>query len=814
MTTGIKHILLGMFLLLGASCVREEQMPEPNIYPGETLPLNIRLGSRATGDDPDGSVTSMRAIVFNDKGQLVCNEVAPAAPDGNVYTAQAKAARGTNHFYIICNETEELAGKLGQVTRQPDIEQITFSAVGLTAPAPMYGKVTDVWVSSDSDGSNAQVTVNNVTTGVLPVGVNRMAARFSFTAIKNITEGEDFTVTDLRIRVCRMPAYTTIAEKIYTDSKWSDQITMEKPCLLDKNGAYDISDNVYTIPEGLDRIEFPDIYIPENLLETSADRSRATYLKIEARCRMKDGTDQIRNVIYTVNIGEKPPQNHDLKRNNHYNIYATITGLGAMGIYADIVPMDLYEIPVTWKPIEGLVIVSDKASDFDFDTGTSKNVNVWSDYNVYSGILKVYHENIGYGDLLFRYGSVVAVSNNVADLGQGFTAPTAPETLNDILWYPSSYGNPYSQITGWANIPYLSSGDIPVDNSRVREGLGDPCKLAGLSEIQIRDEGITDNGQWHMATPDEYALLVSQGNVTQDDSGYGSFHLLHIPNVNYRDASGRLTAGADDGGQYWTTTGVSAFGFTHTPSTSASVTTQDPGRGYTIRCVRNVIPASEMSVSRHANVSYQGNTTTGVTFGILSNIPYWTATLIESGDDAGTATEPDDFSFAPGESVVHATTGNYNQNIPVYVKRKESLTSRTFRVKVEGTGLDGNRLSKIVTVTQDKYTLWGRFTNLDKTTIPQAGITYNDLQIKLTPDDIAFPEGDLWIEVYYNKESIAKSQELPTEPNKYTYDGFSVTVPANEYPDMRGLTFEIKLSLPDAELTINGNNEHILQDKK
>lgn len=119
----------------------------------------------------------------------------------------------------------------------------------------------------DSDGSNAQVTVNNVTTGVLPVGVNRMAARFSFTAIKNITEGEDFTVTDLRIRVCRMPAYTTIAEKIYTDSKWSDQITMEKPCLLDKNGAYDISDNVYTIPEGLDRIEFPDIYIPENLLK-------------------------------------------------------------------------------------------------------------------------------------------------------------------------------------------------------------------------------------------------------------------------------------------------------------------------------------------------------------------------------------------------------------------------------------------------------------------------------------------------------------------------------------------------------------------
>ena len=814
MITGIKHILLGVFLLLGASCAREEQIPEPNIYLGKTLPLSIRLGSRAPGDDPDGSVTTMRAIVFNDKGQLVCNEVTPATLDGNVYTAQAKAVRGTNHFYIICNETEELAGKLAQVTRQPDIEQITFSAVGLTAPVPMYGKVTDAWVSSDSDGSNAQVTVNNVTTGVLPVSVNRMAARFSFTAIKNITGGEDFAVTELRIRVCRMPAYTTIAgNAAYTDDKWSDRVTMDKPCLLDNNGTYTVSDNSYTVPEGLDRVEFPNIYIPENLLESPVDRSRATYLKIEAKCRMKDGTDQIRNVVYTLNIGQAPPQNHNLKRNNHYNIYATITGLGAMGIYADIVPMDLYEIPVTWKPIEGLVIVSDKASDFDFDTGTSKNVNIWSDYKVYSGILKAYHENTGYEDLLFRYGSVVAVSNNAANLGQGFTAPSTPETLNDILWYPSSYGNPHNRINGWTDIPYLPAGDVPVDNSQVAQGLGDPCKLAGLSEIQIRDEGITDNQQWHMATPDEYALLVFQGNSTQDNSGYGSFHLLHIPNVNYRDESGRLTAG--DGGQYWTTTDVSAFGFTHTPSASAAVVPADPGRGYTVRCVRNVIPTSEMSVSRHASVSYQGNTTTGVTFGILSNIPYWTATLIESGDDAGTATEPVDFSFAPGVTAVHATTGSYNQNIPVYVKRKESRTPRTFKVKVEGTGLDGNRLSKIVTVTQDGYNLWGNFTNLDKATIPHAGITYNDLQIKLSPDDIVFPEGMLWIQAYYNYDKIAESLEVfETETDKYTYGGFTLTVPANDYPDIRGLTFSIAFRLSgSATYTLYGN-AYILQDKK
>lgn len=283
--------------------------------------------------------------------------------------------------------------------------------------------------------------------------------------------------------------------------------------------------------------------------------------------------------------------------------------------------------------------------------------------------------------------------------------------------------------------------------------------------------------------------------------------------MNYRDESGRLTAG--DGGQYWTTTDVSAFGFTHTPSASAAVVPADPGRGYTVRCVRNVIPTSEMSVSRHASVSYQGNTTTGVTFGILSNIPYWTATLIESGDDAGTATEPVDFSFAPGVTAVHATTGSYNQNIPVYVKRKESRTPRTFKVKVEGTGLDGNRLSKIVTVTQDGYNLWGNFTNLDKATIPQAGITYNDLQIKLSPDDIVFPEGMLWIQAYYNYDKIAESLEVfETETDKYTYGGFTLTVPANDYPDIRGLTFSIAFRLSgSATYTLYGN-AYILQDKK
>ena len=76
--------------------------------------------------------------------------------------------------------------------------------------------------------------------------------------------------------------------------------------------------------------------------------------------------------------------NFRLLRNTNYNVYATIKQIGSKGIYVVIEPVKLYNITVNWKPVEGLVIVSDREADFN------KNVNVWSDYTAYSGILKVY----------------------------------------------------------------------------------------------------------------------------------------------------------------------------------------------------------------------------------------------------------------------------------------------------------------------------------------------------------------------------------------------------------------------------------------
>ena len=266
-----------------------------------------------------------------------------------------------------------------------EIEKVTFSAIGIVAPPPMYGNVSRAYVESRSDGTNATVTINNVTTTELPIEVNRMVSRISFTAIKNITnEDEDFKVTRLNVKVCRMPVATTIGEgQAYSENVWSDDLTISGTGELDNNGTYTINGNNYTIPDNIDFITIPTTYIPEHILSDPQNASQATYLKIDAQCVLKNGSTQVLNCIYLLNIGQEPPKNHNLTRNNHYRIYATITGMGAMGLYAEILAMEEHDITINWKPIDGLVIVSDKAADYDAVADTSRNVNIWNDFSDY-----------------------------------------------------------------------------------------------------------------------------------------------------------------------------------------------------------------------------------------------------------------------------------------------------------------------------------------------------------------------------------------------------------------------------------------------
>lgn len=804
-TTSAATVFFLCMLLLLPSCSNETEIGGGHRYTGEKVMLNIQMEACDTAD-PDLEITGVRAIVFNGDGELVFNGAPDpvANPTDGSRVIKVKAARGINHVYIFCYETEELAGKLAGIAVKDDIEKITFNAVGITGVPPMYGKVENAFVEARSDGSQATVTVGGTKLTELPVQVTRLVARLGFTAIKNVddTKEEDFKVTKISIKVCRMPKFTTIREdQAYTAEEWSDELLIGQEGLLDKNGMYTVDKNTvpysYTVPKDINSIVLPETYIPEHILSDESDVSRATYLKIEAECQMKDGSERVLRGIYLLNIGQgSSTPNYNLKRNNSYHIYATITGLGALGIYAEIVEMEQHDITINWKPIDGLALVSDKRADYN-DNGTSKNVNVWDDYSVYSGILKIYHSETGYKDAIFKYGSLIAV-NNSQTTGTDFTPPISSSELGDILWYPGSYAA--TDIASWEDIPYRQSGDISSNIAEdVEKALGDPCKLVGLSPVQINN-GTVDNNLWHIATRDEYQRLIDAEDGISYSNGYGTYHYLLLPYMNYRDENGQ-TAGEADKGQFWTTTAASAFII---DGTSGSITeSQNTQRGYTVRCVRNTIPESTIVVERVISVNYQGNSNgTPARTSINSNIPYWTATLV---------TESDAFSFKSGDTAEHTFYGSYSQDIPIYIKRWEKQLQRNFIVKVEGNGLDGQTVSKEFAVSQSgyKFTVSTVFTPQISGYIPQAGETYS-IKVTINPADINVPYGTLIAQAVYQEQVIASSEDVALG-SEHTYS-MSIKIPENKAPDVISLNINIYVLQNDKQIQLGGRT--VLQSGK
>ena len=217
--------------------------------------------------------------------------------------------------------------------------------------------------------------------------------------------------------------------------------------------------------------------------------------------------------------------------------------------------------------------------------------------------------------------SLVAIQSKTE--GEEFAPPAGAGTLNDVLWRPGSY-DPLT-IKDWGDVPFLSSDGIPADNTpeQVASGLGDPCKLAGLSEVQIRDMGIVDNGQWHMATPEEYGRIMTATDNEASSYGYLSYHYLLLPHNRYRDEAG-VSKGDNKSGWYWGKD-ASVFQISGDPVSAELQNGKDRQSGYMVRCVRNEIPESYMKGGDLSSPSYQGTENNGnAFFSVTSNIPYWT----------------------------------------------------------------------------------------------------------------------------------------------------------------------------------------------
>lgn len=783
--------ILCLALMLN-SCIRENL--NDGTDSGRIVEMKLRISTRANSSNE--SIKNVRIIVVNKYGDVKFNE-SKSVTEETTFKAQSRT--GKNDFYVICNETATMTSALNGITKSNDLEtlKIQYNSKNDGSSLVMYGEMKNVEVEStagaddDPDGYTVSYTDDegNQQTGTeLPIAVKRLPVKLSLSFIKSTP---DFTVSDISIKVVNLPKYSYLKEgKEYDNEMGAITVSKSKPGeLMNDNKAEFVSESLEFKYENNDVIVFDDIYLPEYIIPSAhlEDKNYRTTIIVSGKCTTTDGQAIIGN--WQIDLMRAT---NKLPRNNWYKIAATISGMGAIGLYANIEEVTQHDISVNWKPLDGLVIVSDLESDYD------KNINIWNDYNVYFGVLKAYNATtIAYTDILFKYGSVIATrgSNPQID-NKTYTSEFNP--TDDIIWKPRNYSPP---IFSWVDLPYLEDGrDVPNNTGNISNGLGDPCKLVSLSAEQI-ERGVVDNELWHMATTEEYEQLIyANDNVTGDSRGYNTFHRLLIPNTHARNESGVLRDDTEGKGEYWSSKGGNAFEFMSDENTASvvSYTSTSLGKGYTVRCVRNTIPQSSMTVGDLA-MYYTG----GVgSLHIKSNLSYWTASLITKENAGGGEIGSDDNTLQFIGNTFGSKDGNITVNIDYTPK------TRKYYIRVTGIGFDGKIHKEIATVTQYAANL-----SISATFNPALPkfIAGNGWETTVTcnilpndPERVPIPSDKpryLWVEVvqgteygdiiFDSRKNTENELGIPINPKTYEYN-VDIKIPANNNIDARVVYILVK----------------------
>lgn len=813
----IKKIILPLVAvaLLAMGCERE--MTAISQTNGEKVIVQMKTKAFVGSELENVKIEKVRFILFQDDVLLnnytTSNGTMTINSNGEFDIA---VSPGEYSFAAIINESPELTEKLNAVSKRTDIDEIKI------------------------DWQNSAFTAQNI----LLVNLGNMKIVSSSTPGKGMAQllptynsegsryGGSYTAASATASIDMPRALSQVSLFLRQGEAVTDKVIIKSveivnvprySYLVDQQAADNVNMNFFTGPE-------TEISATEgDIVHNSKQYHSFSSAIIAEKSFYKDGTkdetlatneENAAYLFINATYGGVPTSykillrekdaDFSLLRNTNYNVYATITQIGSKGIYVVIEPIKIHDITVNWSPVEGLVIVSDREADF------GKDIDVWNDYTVYSGILKVYKGS--YYDVLFKYGSLIAIKNDAtATSEQAFVPPTNATATEDVLWYPGSSFD-VTQITNWNTVPYITDGSSFTSGNTqelVGQGKGDPCRLAALSPYQIGVEKKTDNQQWHMATPTEYALLMKAANGTgsENDNGYRSFHELLIPNVKYRDENGTLQSAHNNQGNYWSTEQNQAFSFNSQDLTKTTFPAATPERGYSIRCVRNSIPNADITITAPSIFYYYGAATNGASFFVNSNVPYWKLELITNGEHKGTSDDFDDFSFAPltaGAEIKHSVEGSYSQTPKAYIARRVSRTeNRSFGVKFTSIHFNGEEETYYFMLTQYKYDIVGKPTidGINKSDrIPVGEGTYT-IHITLSPGDVPMPVGaSLQVEyTYLNTVRGTSNIVTTTAEDKYDYD-VTLKITDNGTPDVIGLIFNVYMTEGGIKRKIGGTD--------
>lgn len=801
----MKNIIITLFALFALSSCAKESFLVGEISEGEVT-MKLSLSTKSLTPMQEMQIDRVRIIVFNG-GAVKFNQIVSATPD-NSYIV--RTVYGVSQYYAVCNETPEMTAKLNVITSVANLEAITFAAP-LTAPFAMYGMMSggvkrageDIVV--DYDGRMAQTK--------LMIGVDRLAAKASLSFIKNSTTINK--ISNLEVSVHQRPVFAFLGEgKNNNGSQWIPSSTIvyqtSSAKVLYSNSTYErlVSDNVF---EGFtingEHLDMVDFYIPENILANVTDNTRNTYLEVTADCEMTSGaTTSTKWRIDFIKEGD-----YGVIRNHHYHILATIQDVGAMDLYADILPVTEVDVEIGWGLIEGLSIVSDRTDRY------GANDDVWNNFDKLTGILKVYTpasetEPEKYHDVVFKYGSVLAIE-----------ADNNPYAADKILWCPPDYVKP----ANYADVPFTATGSINAGqtdgtniSTNIDLGKGDPCRLVRLSRKQIQ-AGVVDNYQWRMMTEEEMERLIT-ANDAQDPSvnyidtkGYYAYHSWLIPKTIARDATTGNAIASGNYGFYWTGQDAKAFTFTAGNQTAGnqSIAVDNPSKAGTVRCIRTSVPEKVKSVITHTvsnnAITYQGGVKD---IYLTTNIPYWTAQVTglsvterTTGAPISPAPSLDNISFDSGNTNRLTATGMNSETLSAYIKRYESSTHRSvYTITITGFGYDGQTLNRTITVAQAPFDWIVRVMSISgatgaaingKPSVAQAGETLSAI-VQIQPLDVLLPTQtalSLKVDAYFTTNKINGSNN--TIANLFT-----------AYPNINVLSNPANRSIQLDNIVVDTNN--------
>lgn len=751
--------------------------------------VSIVVNTRATGET-DGTVRCLRLVVtgWTDKGTgtVSYNRLNESPEITTGFTV--KARKGDNNFYLIANETPDMTSALDALKTAADVDQfkIKFKPLKAGESPVMFDVMKKVAVNAADKDKVATVTYTDAVgithTGQdkLPLTLTRTSARFSLAFIKR---SDAFTVKNLSFKVLRIPSYSCLGEnQTYPGTQWSTEALPQSSTAeltVNNTATWNASTGEYTYGKG-DKISFDDFYLPEHLPE-DAHRGVVDYstvLLVNGTCILPGGREQDAN--WQVNLMAN--KNFNINRNNYYKVAVSIIGMGAIGMAAEVMPVTEHDIPVNWGVSDGLIVVSDRTADY------GKNLSVANDMTAYSGILKVVKTTNGtatYHDALFKFGSVIGISAPI-------TAGTAYNSITDVLYDPALVGNAYV-LTPWASVPAAASTAIISGNTydALKQGLGDPCQLIGVTSRQM-EQGRYSNGLWHTATPEELQRLIDNGDakagITADSRGLLGFHELLVPTSARRDANGS-TVVAGGQGFYWSGNTAQRLVFTASSANAVLNNSGSPQEAYPLRCVRNTIPESEITVA-NITVGYQGGT---FTIPVNTNVPHWTAEMITSANINGDVANAGD----PAGVTLQTTSGGYAGTISVSVPRRtQSDIDRVCYIRIIGTGYDGVLAKRIITLLQNR--LEWRVTIVSNTMdqagnqLPGAGGNYTAV-LSVTPVDATVFPKDVTCQLTISASGVADVVGQKITMTSQTVN-ILYTIPQNTSPGVRMVTLKFEVS--------------------